>query len=85
MAAYTYFVLEEGGVRNEEIQERIFREHADSFALRDSEFVARYRLTKEAAREVIEAVRPDLESDRKMRTIISVEQQVRLLQLNNSK
>ena len=51
MAASTYFVLEEEGVMNEELSQRIFRDHIDSFSLRDAEFIARYRLSKEATRD----------------------------------
>ncbi|XP_064488328.1 putative nuclease HARBI1 [Ornithodoros turicata] len=68
--------LEEGVAEEEPV--RSFRSHRDAFeALSEDEFIATFRLSKEAAREVCEAVRPDLQRTRESRrTTLSVERRV---------
>ncbi|XP_064472858.1 putative nuclease HARBI1 [Ornithodoros turicata] len=68
--------LEEGVAEEEPVHN--FRSHRDAFeALSEDEFIATFRLSKEAAREVCEAVRPDLQRTREpRRRTLSVERRV---------
>ncbi|XP_064464702.1 putative nuclease HARBI1 [Ornithodoros turicata] len=72
-----YFILEDEGVVEEE-PVRTFNSCRDAFSsMSDDEFVATFRLPKEAVREVCEAVREDLQRTRQShRTTLTVERRV---------
>ncbi|XP_064475621.1 putative nuclease HARBI1 [Ornithodoros turicata] len=72
-----YFILEDEGVAEEE-PVRTFNSCRDAFSsMSDDEFVATFRLPKEAVREVCEAVREDLQRTRQShRTTLTVEWRV---------
>lgn len=56
-----YLFLADAGVSEDE-RTRVFREHRDAFtALDEEQFIAKFRLCKDAAREVCDAVAGDLQ------------------------
>lgn len=56
-----YLFLADAGV-SEDDRPRMYREHRDALtALNDEQFIAKFRLCKDAVRELCEAVAPDLQ------------------------
>ncbi|XP_064483854.1 putative nuclease HARBI1 isoform X1 [Ornithodoros turicata] len=75
--AEVYAFFEDVGVREDEIT-RVFRSNSDAFTvLSDDAFIRHFRLSKEAVREVCDAVREDLKRPQQWRsTTLTVEQRV---------
>ncbi|XP_064461550.1 putative nuclease HARBI1 [Ornithodoros turicata] len=72
-----YLFLADQGVCEEE-RSRVFRRHRDAFsALTEEQFSAKFRLSKDAVREVCDAVSRDLQKPQQWRsTTLTVEQRV---------
>ncbi|XP_064472416.1 putative nuclease HARBI1 [Ornithodoros turicata] len=75
--AELYAFFEDVGVREDEIT-GVFRSNSDAFTvLSDDAFIRHFRLSKEAVREVCDAVREDLKRPQQWRsTTLTVEQRV---------
>ncbi|XP_064469994.1 putative nuclease HARBI1 [Ornithodoros turicata] len=76
MADLYLFLADKGMCETEET--RVFRQHRDAFtALSEEEFIMKFRLCKDAVREVCEAVAADLQKPQQWRsTTLPVEQRV---------